>query len=108
MKKHRYCLTAILFMSVMILSSSVAFSAEDYSSTINVFKQSPQVQPYFKNAYDATQNNAHPKKLCDFVGKECNRAKEHSCQWGIGEPAVFIPVNTIPDRLISLNMILIG
>jgi len=35
----------------MILTISSASAAEDYSSTINVFKKSPQVQPYFENAY---------------------------------------------------------
>ena len=51
MKKHHYCLTAILVMTLLVFMSSIAFAVEDYSSTINVFKQSPQAQPYFKNAY---------------------------------------------------------
>jgi len=51
MKKHRFCLTAILVMSVLILSSSASFAVEDYSSTINVFKESPQVKHYFDKAY---------------------------------------------------------
>lgn len=51
MKKHRFCLAAILFMTLLVFASSNAFAAEDYSSTINIFKQSPQAQPYFKNAY---------------------------------------------------------
>jgi lipid-binding SYLF domain-containing protein len=38
-------------MIVLIFTISSASAAEDYSSTINVFKQSPQVQPYFKKAY---------------------------------------------------------
>ena len=51
MKKYRFCLPAVLVMIVMMVTISSASAAEDYSSTINVFKQSPQVQPYFKNAY---------------------------------------------------------
>lgn len=51
MKKYRFCLPAVLVIIVMIFTISSASAAEDYSSTINVFKQSPQVQPYFKNAY---------------------------------------------------------
>ena len=51
MKKHRFCLPAIFVMIVLIFIASSAFAVEDYSSTINVFKQSSQVQPYFKNAY---------------------------------------------------------
>jgi len=51
MKKHRYYLTAILVMSVLVFTSSFTFAVENYSSTINVFKQSPQVKHYFKNAY---------------------------------------------------------
>jgi lipid-binding SYLF domain-containing protein len=51
MKKYRFCLPAVLVIIVMILTISSASAAEDYSSTINVFKKSPQVQPYFENAY---------------------------------------------------------
>ena len=51
MKKYRFCLPAVLVMIVMMVTISSASAAEDYSSTINVFKQSPQVQPYFENAY---------------------------------------------------------
>jgi lipid-binding SYLF domain-containing protein len=51
MEKYRFCLPAVLVIIVMIFTFSSASAAEDYSSTINVFKQSPQVQPYFKNAY---------------------------------------------------------
>ena len=36
---------------VLGLNSSRASEVEHCSSTIHVFKQSPQVQPYFKNAY---------------------------------------------------------
>ena len=51
MKKYRFYLPAIFVMIVLIFTISSASAAEDYSSTINVFKQSPPVQPYFKNAY---------------------------------------------------------
>jgi len=51
MKKYRFCLPAVLVMIVMMVTISSASAAEDYSSTINVFKQSPQVQSYFENAY---------------------------------------------------------
>ena len=51
MKKYRFYLPAIFVMIVLIFTISSASAAEDYSSTINVFKQSPPVQAYFKNAY---------------------------------------------------------
>jgi hypothetical protein len=51
MKKYRFCLPAVFVMIIFIFNASSAFAAEDYSSTIDVFKQSPQVQPYFKTAY---------------------------------------------------------
>ena len=38
-------------MIVLFFNNTSATAADDYSSTIDVFKQSPQVQPYFKNAY---------------------------------------------------------
>jgi lipid-binding SYLF domain-containing protein len=51
MKKFSLCLSLVFGMIVLILSSSSSFAVEDYSSTINVFKQSPQVKHYFKNSY---------------------------------------------------------
>jgi len=51
MKKLSFCVSLVFGIIVLILTSSVVFAVEDYSSTINKFKQSPQVQPYFKNAY---------------------------------------------------------
>jgi lipid-binding SYLF domain-containing protein len=51
MKNYRFCLPAVFLMVIFIFNASSAFAVEDYSSTINVFKQSPQVQPYFKKAY---------------------------------------------------------
>lgn len=51
MKNYRFCLPAISLMLVVFFIISVASAVEDYSSTIKVFESSPQVQPYFKNAY---------------------------------------------------------
>ena len=51
MKKNRFCLPAIFVMIILIFTISSASAAEDYSSTIKVFNESPAVQPYFKNAY---------------------------------------------------------
>jgi lipid-binding SYLF domain-containing protein len=51
MKKYKFCLPAIFVMIILIFTISSASAAEDYSSTIKVFNQSPAVQPYFKNAY---------------------------------------------------------
>ena len=51
MKKIVFFGTLVFGIIVLILTSSFVFAVEDYSSTINVFKQSPQAQPYFKNAY---------------------------------------------------------
>jgi lipid-binding SYLF domain-containing protein len=51
MKTFRFCLPVIFVIIVLIFTSSVVLAVEDYSSTINVFKQSPQVQHYFKSAY---------------------------------------------------------
>jgi lipid-binding SYLF domain-containing protein len=49
--KKRTFLPVIFVVVAMFCSLSIAAEVEDYSSTINVFKQSPQVQPYFKQAY---------------------------------------------------------
>ena len=38
-----------LFLALCI--STIAQAAEDFSETIKTFKESPQVQPFFKNAY---------------------------------------------------------
>ena len=35
----------------LLLMAAVPASADSYSKTIDVFKKSPQVQPFFKNAY---------------------------------------------------------
>lgn len=49
-KFHRYALAFVLPVAMAFMSSS-ASAAVDYSGTLNVFKASPQVQPFFKNAY---------------------------------------------------------
>lgn len=51
MKRFERCFLGFSVMLALIFIGSSASAVEDYSSTINVFKQSPQVQPYFKNAY---------------------------------------------------------
>jgi lipid-binding SYLF domain-containing protein len=50
MKKNRFFVPAILGMILLVFTISMA-AADNYSNTINVFKSSPQVQPYFENAY---------------------------------------------------------
>jgi lipid-binding SYLF domain-containing protein len=51
MKKYGILLLAIIVMVTLISGISYASDEEKYKNAINVFKQSPQVQPYFKNAY---------------------------------------------------------
>jgi len=51
MRNVRFYVPAVALMVVMAFTSSTASAAEDYSNTLNVFKASPQVQPFFKNAY---------------------------------------------------------
>ena len=38
-------------MIPLIFAISSVSAEEDYSSTINIYKQSPQVEPYFKDSY---------------------------------------------------------
>jgi lipid-binding SYLF domain-containing protein len=51
MKKIFFLLPAIIVTSILVANLSIAAEVKDYSSTINVFQQSPQVQPYFKHNY---------------------------------------------------------
>ena len=51
MKKHLFFLPLVILMLVMAYIPSGASAAEDYSGTIGVFKQSPEVQPFFNEAY---------------------------------------------------------
>ena len=40
-----------LVMVILVFGFSATSGADNYSKTINVFKESPAVQPFFKNAY---------------------------------------------------------
>ena len=55
MRTFRVSVPAVLFMAAMACASSSALAAEekekDYSSTIDKFKSSEQVKPFFENAY---------------------------------------------------------
>jgi lipid-binding SYLF domain-containing protein len=51
MKTFRVSVPAILFTAAMACASSSALADETYSSTIDKFKSSAQVQPFFENAY---------------------------------------------------------
>ena len=44
-------LAVSMVLGVFVISSAVAAEVEDYSSTIRVFKDSPVVAEFFKNAY---------------------------------------------------------
>jgi len=46
---NRLRLFAALVFSMLVMSS--AFADADYSNAIKVFRDSPVVEPYFKNAY---------------------------------------------------------
>lgn len=51
MKKYTILIIASIFM--VTLGSGISYASEEdkFANTINIFNQSPQVQPYFKNAY---------------------------------------------------------
>jgi lipid-binding SYLF domain-containing protein len=51
MKRNIFPLLAIIVMSMLVANSSIASEVDSYSSTIDVFQQSLQVQPYFENSY---------------------------------------------------------
>jgi lipid-binding SYLF domain-containing protein len=44
-------LLTFLVMVTLVFGFSATSGADDYSKTMNVFKESPAVQPFFKNAY---------------------------------------------------------
>lgn len=48
---RHYRFFALSFMAIFVLSFSNMAQADSYSDTIEVFKKSPAVQPFFKNAY---------------------------------------------------------
>ena len=51
MKQICHCSLAVLGIITLIFNNSVASEIEDYSNTIKLYQESPQVQPYFENAY---------------------------------------------------------
>ena len=51
MRNLRFYVPAVVLMVTTAFTSSSTSAATDYSDTLNVFKASPQVQPFFKNAY---------------------------------------------------------
>jgi len=51
MKKISFYSLTILGMIALMFNNSGASEVADYSSTIKVYQESPQVQPYFENAY---------------------------------------------------------
>jgi len=51
MKTRMSYLCAVLLVMAVALTHSYASEVEDYSTTINVFKESPQVQRFFKDSY---------------------------------------------------------
>jgi lipid-binding SYLF domain-containing protein len=51
MRTYRVSVPVVLFMAIMAWVSSSTLAAEDYSSTIDKFKSSEQVKPFFENAY---------------------------------------------------------
>ncbi len=51
MKKYFVFLLVNIVMVGLVSNISDASGGKDFSSTIKLFKQSPQVQPYFANAY---------------------------------------------------------
>lgn len=51
MMKNCILIAAAVGIFAMGAQISVAAEVEDYSGTINVYKQSPQVMPYFEKAY---------------------------------------------------------
>ena len=44
-------LTAMALMVMVMLTAAAPASADSYRDTITLFRKSPQVQPFFKNAY---------------------------------------------------------
>ena len=51
MKKTILTLLSGLLLAIGIASNSGAQEVKDFSSTIEVFRQSPIVQPFFENSY---------------------------------------------------------
>ncbi|MDH4245416.1 MAG: hypothetical protein OEV38_16845 [Nitrospira sp.] len=51
MRTFRACVSAVLLMAAVACAHSGAWVPEDYSSTIDKFKSSEQVQPFFQDSY---------------------------------------------------------
>ncbi len=51
MKKINIYLLALFVLTLLVPNISIATEVEDYSKSIDVFKESPQVQPFFANSY---------------------------------------------------------
>jgi lipid-binding SYLF domain-containing protein len=49
--KNSFLIVAGIIMAIWVVNISAAAEVKDYSSTIEVFKQSPAVQPFFENSY---------------------------------------------------------
>jgi len=51
MKKINIYLLALFVLTLLVPNISIATEVKDYSKSIDVFKESPQVQPFFANSY---------------------------------------------------------
>ena len=51
MKKINIYLLALFVLTLLVPNISIATEVEDYSKSINVFRDSPQAQPFFANSY---------------------------------------------------------
>ncbi len=49
--KNSFLIVVSIIMAIWVVNISAAAEVKDYSSTIEVFKQSPVVQPFFENSY---------------------------------------------------------
>ena len=51
MKKINIYLLALFVLTLLVPNISIANEVKDYSKSIDVFKESPQAQPFFANSY---------------------------------------------------------
>jgi len=51
MRNVPFSMPAVALIAAMACASASAAAATDYSGTLNIFKASPHVQPFFKTAY---------------------------------------------------------
>jgi lipid-binding SYLF domain-containing protein len=54
MKKINIYLLALFVLALLVPNISIATEVKDYSKSIDVFRESPQVQPFFANSYGYT------------------------------------------------------